>query len=355
MSSTIEVVERGRRIAFTFDDVLDFHGGGSPGGAAIAFKLLELVLPLLDPDGPCERREVAVETAFGGPGARDCFELVTRAVSDDRYGVDAALARPARGRALERFVFRLGYRGRSVTLALRPGFVTDEFIELARTEPRSREQERRLDGLKRELADRVMARRAADVFDVDEPAGAVPEAAARGEWTGTDRVVRSRAEALQRRLDRVGAAADGEVAAAYRLAARRADRQRVELGAAAVAEDDGLGAGVDVAVAPLLEREQDRVQLLAGRGQQVLVARRPLGVAPPLDHTARLELSQPRREHVARRSRAHRELLEAGAPVADLAHDEQRVAVADDVEGVGDRADPGRPFHCDSFARGRSV
>ena len=173
-SATLHVVERGRRIAFAFDDVLDYHGGGSPGGAAIAFKLLERALPLLDPDGPCERREIVVETAFGGPGARDCVELVTRAVSDGRYRVDPALARPERGPALERFVFRLGYRGRGVTLALRPGFVSDEFVALARTEPRDREQERRLDALKRELAERVMARRAADVFDVDEPAGRVP-------------------------------------------------------------------------------------------------------------------------------------------------------------------------------------
>ncbi len=174
MSPVVEVAERGRRIAFTFDAVLDYHGGGSPGGAAIAFKLLERALPLLEPDGACERREVAVETAFGGPGARDCVELVTRAVSDGRYRVDQALARPERGRALERFVFRLSYRGRSVTLTLRPGFVTDEFVELARTEQRGPEQERRLDDLKRELAERVMARRAADVHDVDEPAGSVP-------------------------------------------------------------------------------------------------------------------------------------------------------------------------------------
>jgi hypothetical protein len=179
MSATLEVAERGCRIACTFDDVLDYHGGGSPGGAAIAFKLLERALPLLDPAGPCERREIIVETAFGGPGARDCLELVTRAVSDDRYRVDPALARPDRGRALERFVFRLAYRKRSVTLALRPGFVTDEFIDLARTEPRSPEQERRLDALKRELADRVMARRATDVHDTGVTASPRPGACRR--------------------------------------------------------------------------------------------------------------------------------------------------------------------------------
>lgn len=91
MTASIEVVDRGRRITFGFDDILSYHGHGSPGGAALGFKVLERALPLLDPDGPCERREIVVETAFGGPGARDAVELVTRAVSGDRFRLDPAL------------------------------------------------------------------------------------------------------------------------------------------------------------------------------------------------------------------------------------------------------------------------
>ncbi|MEA2303979.1 MAG: hypothetical protein QOH43_1259 [Solirubrobacteraceae bacterium] len=168
MIGTIEVVERGRRITFTFADLLKYHGPGSPGGVAHAFKVIERALPLLDPDGPCERREIVVATAFGGPGARDAFEMVTRAVTGDRFRVDPALARPERGRALERFVFRLSYRDRHAVLALREGFVSDEFIDLARTRERDADQERRLDVLKREMAERVMARPAREVYDVSE-------------------------------------------------------------------------------------------------------------------------------------------------------------------------------------------
>jgi hypothetical protein len=145
--------------------MLRYHGGGSPGGVAHAFKVLERALPLLDPDGPCERRDLVVVTAFGGPGARDAFELVLRAVTGDRYRIDESLARPERGRALERFVFRLSYRERCVLLTLREGLVTDEFIDLARSERRSADQERRLDLLKREMAERVMTRPAGEVYD----------------------------------------------------------------------------------------------------------------------------------------------------------------------------------------------
>jgi hypothetical protein len=166
MSSTIVVIDQGVPIGFSFQELMKYHGPGSPGGVAHAFKVLERALPLLEPGGPPERRELAIRTAFGGPGARDAFEMVTRAVTEDRYVVDPALARPDRGPALERFVFRLDYRGRSVTLAVREGFVTDEFIALARTQARSDADERRLDVLKREMADRVMAQPAIEVYDV---------------------------------------------------------------------------------------------------------------------------------------------------------------------------------------------
>ena len=168
MTSTLEVLDRGQHIAFSFEDILKYHGPRSPGGVAHAFKVLERALPLLDPQAPCERREIVVETAFGGPGARDAFELVTRAVTGDRFHIDPSLARPERGRALERFVFRLGYRDRPALLVLREGFVTDEFIDLARTEERTADQERRLDAMKREMADRVMARPADEVYDAEE-------------------------------------------------------------------------------------------------------------------------------------------------------------------------------------------
>lgn len=168
MSQTIVVLDQGEPIAFSFDDLMKYHGPGSPGGVAHAFKVLERALPSLDPGGVPERREIMVRTAFGGPGARDAFELVTRAVTGDRYVLDPALERSERGRTLERFVFRLGYRGRSLTLAVREGYVTDEFIDLARREGRTAEEEARLTVLKREMADRVMSRAAVDVYDVTD-------------------------------------------------------------------------------------------------------------------------------------------------------------------------------------------
>jgi hypothetical protein len=158
------VADRGERIAFTFADLMSYHGPGSPGGVAHAFKVLERALPLLA-DHPPDRRAVQVRTAFGGPGARDGFELVLRAVTDGRYTVDPTLARPDRGWTRERFVFALAHRGRSVTLGVREGYVTEEFLTLARAPDPTAEQTARLDVLKREMAQRVMGSPADAVYE----------------------------------------------------------------------------------------------------------------------------------------------------------------------------------------------
>ncbi len=165
MTDTLQVLDDGRAITFSFEEMLKYHGPSAPGGVAHAFKVLERACPLLDPGGPPERREIVVNTAFGGPGARDGIEMVTRAMTGDRYVVDRALARPELGPNRERFVFRLGYRGRSVTLLLREGYVTDEFIALARKQGRGAADAARLDELKGEMADRVMGSPAEEVYD----------------------------------------------------------------------------------------------------------------------------------------------------------------------------------------------
>ena len=167
MDRSIEVQEQGTAVAFSFQEMLRYSGPGSPGGVALGFKMMERAFAVLEPDGPVQRREVVVQTAFGGPGARDACELVTRGLTEGRYVVDAALERPERGDTLRTFVFRVRYRDRTVSLLLREGFVTDEFVRLARSSDLSGEEQQRFTEMKRALADHLMATNAVDVFDVE--------------------------------------------------------------------------------------------------------------------------------------------------------------------------------------------
>jgi hypothetical protein len=166
VTESLQVADGGRTIAFTFDDMMRYHGPHSPAGVAMAFKVMQRAFDHLSPGVPPPRRSVVVRTAFRGPGARDGFEAVTRGVTEARYTVDRSLLRADRGRLLEDFVFELSIGDRTTTLVLRDGFVTDEFIDLARTENRTAEQETRLGELKAELAQRVMATPAAGVYDI---------------------------------------------------------------------------------------------------------------------------------------------------------------------------------------------
>jgi len=167
IESVLTVIDDGRRLPFSFDDLMKYHGGGSPGGVAQAFKVLERALPLLSPDGPAERREISLRTPFPGPGFRDAFEMVTRAVTGDRFVLDRELLRPDLGRNREQFVFHLSYRGRAVSLVIREGLVRDDFIELLSTEGRTPEQDAEFEILKQDFADRLMAGSAVDAYDVE--------------------------------------------------------------------------------------------------------------------------------------------------------------------------------------------
>jgi hypothetical protein len=53
-----------------------------------------------------------------------------------------------------------------VTLVLRDGFVTEEFIDLAQRDDRTDEEESRLDELKAQLAQRIITAEADGVYDV---------------------------------------------------------------------------------------------------------------------------------------------------------------------------------------------
>jgi hypothetical protein len=164
---TVEVEDQGEVLAYTFEDLMRYHGPSSPAGVAHALKVMQRALPLLEADGLPQRREIEVQTAFAGPGARDAFEMAIRAVTEGRYTVDDALARPELGSTRERFIFRLNYRARPVTVVLREGYVGEEFIALARMPQRTQPQENRLTVLKREMAQLLLATPAAEVYDVD--------------------------------------------------------------------------------------------------------------------------------------------------------------------------------------------
>jgi hypothetical protein len=163
------VTDQGTQLCFVFVDLLRYAGPGSPASLAMAYQAMRLAFPLLDPRKPLLRREIGIETAYRGPGARDGFELVTRAVTEGRYLVTPDLERPERGVTVRKFVFRVAYHDEECTLMVRPGMVDDEFMAMARAGERSEEDERRFTEMKAEQMSRLLAAQPHEVFDVVEP------------------------------------------------------------------------------------------------------------------------------------------------------------------------------------------
>ncbi len=171
--ATLEVLDHGELTSISFDDLLKYHGTSSIGGVAHGFKVMERALPILAAGRPPERYHIDIQTAFPGPGARDAFEMVTRAVTGGRYRVALDLGGGDAPTAPEgKYFFRLDCGDTTVDLTLRDGHVSDEFIQLARREARTPAEEERFTWFKHDMAARLMALPAEEVYDAALTSGA---------------------------------------------------------------------------------------------------------------------------------------------------------------------------------------
>ena len=177
--TTLVVLDQGEPISISFDDLLKYHGRSSIAGVAHAFKAMERAFPLLSPDEPPDRYDITVDSGFPGGGARDAFEMVTRAVTGDRYRVAPELAGADAPEAPGgHFFFRLGYRGVEVDLVLRAGLVPGDFLEVACRDDPTPAQAAHAQRLKEEMAERLLNLPADQVYDAGN--ALAPEARARG-------------------------------------------------------------------------------------------------------------------------------------------------------------------------------
>jgi len=164
--TTLVVLDQGDPVSVSFDDLLKYHGRSSIAGVAHAFKAMERAFPLLSPGGPPERYDITVECGFPGGGARDAFEMVTRAVTGDRYRLASeAAGAEAPDAPGGHFFFRLSYRGTVVDLVLRAGLIPAEFVQLACREAPTPAEADRAQQLKEEMAEQLLGLPADEVYD----------------------------------------------------------------------------------------------------------------------------------------------------------------------------------------------
>jgi hypothetical protein len=127
----IRIMDDDDLIQVEFADVERYHGQHSIAGAALGYQVLRAALAALHPDDLPRRGEVAIVTGHPGPGFRDAFELVTRAVTRQLYDVD--VTRPD-GRhnpfGAHAYSWSITSGDRAADLVLREGLIPHRFFEL---------------------------------------------------------------------------------------------------------------------------------------------------------------------------------------------------------------------------------
>lgn len=162
---TIVIQGEEEPIAIGFEAVAAYHGQAALAMLAVTFQALRAGLALLSPDTPPRRSELAIVSGHPGPGVRDAFEFVTRAVTRGAYVVDKSLpeARLVSGFDIS-YSFRIMRGERTVELALRPDAIPERFFTLNFTRGRSDDENAELSQLKRTIAADVLSTPADTLF-----------------------------------------------------------------------------------------------------------------------------------------------------------------------------------------------
>ena len=170
MKNSLKIRDRSDVISIGFEDLVKYHGRENIGGVALAFKVLEFAFSKISPHETPQREKIEIFTAFPGSGAIDAFEMVTRAVTRNRFHLDVAFEAPNALEAVSgHFYFRISYRGRTVAVTPRVGLIPDRFLELGRLHKAgeaSQDDTTEFQGMKEALADTLIAMNAEDVFEV---------------------------------------------------------------------------------------------------------------------------------------------------------------------------------------------
>lgn len=156
-------------ITISFDAIAAYHGQAALAMLAIIFQGLRLTVPLLSTDVPVSRSALHVVSGHPGPGVRDAFEFVTRAVTRDAYVVDRGLPDSRfNPHAPMSYSFRIGRDGQSVTAALQPGVLPDRFFALLRppSGERTAKEADEFSRLKRSIATSVLGQEPEALFRI---------------------------------------------------------------------------------------------------------------------------------------------------------------------------------------------
>lgn len=173
MHDTIKIKDHQDIIEIGFEDLEKYHGQAAIAMVAVTFKALQAAFATLFPDRLPQREEISIVSGHPGPGVRDTFEMITRAVTRGAYTVD--VTRPAA--RLSPYVEAsysfdiLTADGRCAQVILKDSVLPKSFFDLGnklRLASASDAEKQELVQLKRTIVDQVLPQPPAELFTMEQ-------------------------------------------------------------------------------------------------------------------------------------------------------------------------------------------
>jgi hypothetical protein len=167
INPTISVMGEEEPIEIGFDALAAYHGQSALAMLAITFQCLRATTAILSPQSPAPRSAFFIVSGHPGPGVRDAFEFVTRAVTRGAYVIDLTLPDARHNPFAEiSYSFTISLGKRTAHAALKKNVLPDRFFELIALKSKSDVIQSEFSALKRAIAADVLAVAPATLFDI---------------------------------------------------------------------------------------------------------------------------------------------------------------------------------------------
>lgn len=159
--SVIYIKDRNQVLELGFHDVTKYHGSLALMAVAVGFRSLQAAFAELFGDDAPDRKELSILSGHAGPGFRDVFEYVTRAVTRGAYQVDVnypvSQFDPYRAQSYAFVVTTVD--GRAVEVSMRDDFLPAAFydyLKKGREQAMTEQDVQDFEKLKLALSERAM-------------------------------------------------------------------------------------------------------------------------------------------------------------------------------------------------------
>jgi len=170
-NTSISIIDNGKVVSISFNDVLKYHTGNAWFGLAITFRALELAESTFKKANLIwDRDQLTIVSAHPGPGVKDVIEYITHCISNQKFSLTEECTDSNSCNSNMRFAWWVSNNTHTAFISLRQNFIPELFNELLDRLGTTNEQgDDQLDfsRLKQDLANKILQQPLLDNFYFD--------------------------------------------------------------------------------------------------------------------------------------------------------------------------------------------